>query len=118
MFKKIKWSVNYTSNLTIDTWYTVPEWKVFIVSSFDSYYTFNWGNSNGLTSSVILWTSDKVGIVRIWHSSGRDDNRWKEKWFIFLTWERIFLTNFSFSSSPRPENKLFYTICGEEIPNV
>lgn len=94
-FKKIHISHYYTWNwnqlwtVLVDSWYTVPHWKAFIISSISMTDTnHNWQETiSAFSKNVMLCNMhNKKSWIFVPVSSS-----WVNfiKWFIFTAWERI-----------------------------
>lgn len=117
MIKKFELStVLHSTNqqkITLDTSYSVPAWKVFIVSNVVILYgdTSNLNNPQKFTFFEYSWRYFAL------HKQGSNFSCQKNwKWQVFLPWERI---NISFNNDTRnAELHYFVTIIWEEIDNI
>lgn len=117
-FKKLSVSNHYTWwfwNILLDTWYTVPTWKVFIVSNASA-YSYNGGNSNNSFGQQECYLVNQQDIKKWINIKSDKDNIFSVKWFIFTSWERI---AFRFYTWYTVNNIVFcWTVCWEEIPDA
>lgn len=117
-FKKLSVSHHHTwwsQIILLDTWYTVPHWKVFIVSSVSS-FEYNPASSFQSFSPMKAYIVNQHDIKKWILVKPDRDNLFTYKWFIFTAWERV---AFRFECSYSSNNlMLCWTICWEEITDV
>ncbi len=116
MLKKIDCTLNTRGYWTgkFNTWYTVPNGKVFIVKRVEWLLKYA---ENNFYSLIDFCLSTQNDIGNYFDINTKSINKGDYKNMMFFWWETIFLRKLNASSSAQQDSPFKIRIVGEEIAN-